>query len=247
MNTKTILEEHFLVSSADVDFTRTLRLSSLTNFLIQAAWKHAEILGFGMDFLHSNQLVWVLSRLQIKLYNRPYWNNGIKVITWPKGIHRLFYLRDMEVQDNDGNCIAKATTQWLIVNMPTKRPKLYNPESNIFNENLDKHAIDNIDLSVATPEGIYQEFNFSPRYSDIDLNQHLTTTSYIDWMMNSFEMEELKELSVKELKLNFLKEIPYGTAVKIQRKHTQKEKCYYFNYCSEDEKLKFFEAELIVS
>jgi medium-chain acyl-[acyl-carrier-protein] hydrolase len=227
---KPIISEEQLITSADTDFSRQMSLSALVNFHIQVAWHHAEHLGFGMQFLHDHGLVWMLSRLHIRLFSIPFWNDTIRLESWPKGINRLFYLRDFQFSDKEGSLISKATSEWLIINWETKRPKLHNPDHNIFHENLDRHALDGAVPVLQTPESEYEEFWNQVSYSDIDLNQHLTTTRYVEWMLNGFELEYLRQYAPAELVINFSREIPYGTKVTVRRYRLPEENCWQFEY-----------------
>lgn len=239
-----ILDESSRVTSADTDFTKTLRASSLVNMLIQIAWHHAEILGFGMDFLHSNELVWILSRMHIKFYSKTSWNNKLRLSTWPKGINRLFYLRDFEVEDDSKNSVARATSEWLIIDLQTRRPKLYQPENNIFQENKDRHAITSLVAVLKCPDSKYSAFSNKVVYSDVDLNNHLTTTRYIDWMMDTFDLKFFEMVSCTDMILNFLREIPFGSKVLVRRYELEPNKNYLFEYLSSDEGQVYFRGQL---
>jgi medium-chain acyl-[acyl-carrier-protein] hydrolase len=210
---KYILEEEFLVTSAETDFKRKLKVSSLVNMYIQIAWHHAEELGFGIKYLHENNLAWVLSRLHLKINSLPEWNDTLKLITWPKGIHRLFYLRDLEVFNNSGNLIATATSEWLLIDTKTKRPKLQGPDEEIFSKNKDKHAIETLIKNLDPLSENSESFDLKPRYSDIDLNHHLTTTRYIDLMFDKFDLDFHTKNQCDELILNFMREITWSMEV----------------------------------
>ena len=216
-NVPAIIKEKYLVTSADTDFTRRLKVSALVNMLIQIAWHHAEILGFGIEFLHRNGLAWMLSRMHLKMGPLPSWNEEIIITSWPKGINRLFYLRDMQVKDHSGKKLADVTTEWLMIDTKSKRPKLYDPENNIFRQNLQRHAIaEFVPVLKADREG-NEKFEFTVHYSDIDLNQHLTTTRYVDWMFDTLDTAFLSKNQCAELVLNFLKEIPGKQKVIVSR------------------------------
>jgi acyl-ACP thioesterase len=212
-----MLKKEFLVSSADVDFEQKLRFSSLTNFLIQSAWQHAESLGWGVDELHKYNLVWVLSGLQIKLDQFPRWRETITIETWPKGMNRLFYLRDFHVYNPHMEVIGRASSSWLIIDMERRRPRLHNTESDVFQQNINKHAIED-PLPVLKWEGetFKSEIN-KVRFSDVDINHHLTTTRYIDWMFDTFSPGDISECRPKELIVNFNKEVGYGQQAFMNR------------------------------
>ena len=239
-----LLEESALVTSADTDFTKTLRTGSLVNMIIQIAWHHAEALGFGMEFLHANKLVWMLSRMHLKVYYKPFWNSRLKLTTWPKGIHRLFYLRDFEVYDNSGQAVASVTSEWLIIDLRVRRPKLYQPENTIFQKNKDKHAIETLVPQLKRTECTFETFRNKVVYSDIDLNNHLTTTRYIDWMMDTFDLSFLEKSLCTGIVINFIREIPYGHEVAIKRFEISKGENYLFEYQSMDGTQLFFRGTL---
>jgi acyl-ACP thioesterase len=239
-----ILEESALVTSADTDFTKSLRPSSFVNMLIQIAWHHAEKLGFGMDFLHENRLVWMLSRMYMKINSKPFWNNTLHLRTWPKGIHRLFYLRDFEVSDDSDQKVALVTSEWLIIDLKTKRPKLYQPENNIFQENKDRHAIDKLVPNLKTENGEFDSFSNEVVYSDIDLNNHLTTSRYVDWMMDTFDLEFLEKFICSDIVINFIREVPFGAEVIIKRHKISPDEKYFFEFQSTDSSQTYFRGQL---
>ena len=229
---KTIFQDSVRLTPANIDSTYKLRVSALVSFLIEAAWKHAEELGYGINYLHENNLVWVLSRLHLRILNLPTWNENLQILTWPKTIHRLFYVRDAEVKSPTGDTIALATSQWLIIDTTAKRPKLVDITNPVFSENADIHAIDNIEPVVNIPEGQKVSSEFQPAYSDIDLNQHLTTTRYIDKMMDSLPFEIHRKNKVSELMINFRKEIAFNTRVSIEKATDTTRNEHFFQFTS---------------
>jgi medium-chain acyl-[acyl-carrier-protein] hydrolase len=237
-----ILNEEFLVTSADCDHTRQLKVSALVNMFIQVAWHHAEKLGFGIDFLHENGLVWMLSRLKLQFGDQPHWNTKVNASTWPKGIRRLFYMRDLHFEDTKGLTIVDGTSEWLMIDINARRPKLYQPENNIFKQNLDRHALNGEIQVLEMPSIKAEEYTRQVLYSDFDLNHHLTTTRYIDWMFDTFTPEFIAENHPKGLVLNFIREIPYGQTVLLKRYNEKG--CNFFEFIAPQENQIYFKARL---
>jgi medium-chain acyl-[acyl-carrier-protein] hydrolase len=239
-----ILKENFQITSADTDFSKTLKPSALINMLIQAAWHHAEILEFGVDMMHRENLIWMLSRIQTRIFLHPFWNDNLSIITWPKGVRKLFYLRDFEVYDSLNRLVAQTTSEWILIDVKAKRPKLYNPENNIFNQNKDKHALKDAVSVLDEINTDAESFSNQVKYSDIDLNQHLTTTRYIDWMMDTFSMDFHNTNKCKALILNFIREVPYNEKVDIHRRKDNSTNCFLFGFKKSDEKKDLFRGQL---
>ena len=238
------LKETYTITSADIDFRKKLTPGKLVNIFIQIAWHHAEALNFGIEFMHKNHTVWMLSRLHIKFMKEATWNEQLEVATWPKGINRLFYQRDFEIHNTNQEKIAAGTSEWLIIDIQARRPKLFQADHHIFNPEHVIHAIDSPVPVLSTPEVSGKNFSRTVRYSDIDLNEHLTTTRYIDWMLDTFEAEYLASHSCKELIVNFTREIPQGTPVKIVRHKTNNDNDYLFEFLHPEQDLLFFRGQL---
>ena len=55
------------------------------------------------------------------------------------------------------------------------------------------------------------------RYNDIDINRHLTTVRYIDFMFDTYDPEFLNYNVPAEITVNFNKEVPFGTELDMNR------------------------------
>jgi len=78
----------------------------------------------------------------------------------------------------------------------------------------DKHALkDPPEKLSGTPEG--EIFKVKSTYFDIDLNKHVTSTRYIDWMMDTFSADFLRKNYPKLLSINYVKETMPETDIEI--------------------------------
>ena len=187
----------------------------------------------------------MLSRLHLKIYLLPFWNEKIVIRTWPKGIHRVFYQRDFEVVTANKEPVAQGTSEWLIIDLKAKRPRLYQANHHIFNPEFVKHAIETQIPVLETPALTGEDFQRKVRYSDIDLNEHLTTTRYINWMFDTFDLRFLTASQCKEVVLNFIHEIPFATKVQVLRYSVEeKQNGYLFEFADPEQNHVFFRGRL---
>jgi medium-chain acyl-[acyl-carrier-protein] hydrolase len=210
-----ILHSTFKVTSADTDKEARLRPGALLNFLIQSAIQSADALGFGFGGLRQEKLFWVLSRMTIQIIRPLKWYDIVDVETWPKDIDGLMYLRDFILRDQTGVVVAKATSGWLAVNIETKRPgKIEGMQATILDRLKSKHAIESHPeklpgiIAVTTCEK-------ATTYFDIDLNKHVTSTRYIDWMMDSIPSDYLDNHYPSSISINYMKEIQLGDTIHL--------------------------------
>lgn len=212
-----ILTSKFKITSAETDMEGRISLGSLVNLLIQSATQSADNLGFGFDSLKKHHLFWVFSRLTIEIFQPAKWNDEIIIETWPKDIIGLLYTRDFMLRDEQNNIIAKATTAWLPIDLETKRPKRKDSfDSDFFTYLKEKHAIKEPPEKLPVlKDG--DSFEVNSTYFDIDFNKHVTSTRYIDWMMDTFSTDFHKDNYPKGLSINYLKEIMPGEKIRFLR------------------------------
>ena len=211
------LYSNYKISSADTDMFLRVRLGGVVNLLIQSAINSAESLGFGFKGLRKQQLYWVLSRMTLEIYNPMTWNQDIEVETWPKTLEGLLYMRDYIVRDKAQNIIARATSGWLAIDVETKKPKILDAvETEMFVHLKEKHALQKSpEKLTATSDG--DAFDVKSGYFDFDLNRHVTSTRYVDWMMDTFSIDFHKNHYPKKLSINFMKETLPGDTLNIIR------------------------------
>jgi acyl-ACP thioesterase len=80
-----IWRERLQIHSYDVDFHKRATVEAISRTFLEAAWNHAEQLGFGYARLATQNQLWVLARLAIQVDLYPQWGQTIEVITWPRG------------------------------------------------------------------------------------------------------------------------------------------------------------------
>ncbi len=233
----------FKVTSADTDMYARLRLSAAINLLVQSAIDSADSLGFGYQGIRHQNLYWVLSRLTIELHRPIKWYEKVEVETWPKNVERVLYLRDYLIRDANRNVVGKATSGWLAVDIETKRmKKIDGVHADYFSHLKDKHAI------VALPEKLYpvsdgESFEIRSCYFDIDLNGHVSTTRYIDWMMNTLSRDFHKDNYPKKLSINIMKETMPEEMILIKRNNNN-EMQYQFEGFKMNDNVNVFRAAI---
>ncbi len=217
----------YKITSAETDMYTRIRSGALINLLIQSAINSADSLGFGFKGLKKQQLFWVLSRLTIEIYEPLKWHQETVVETWPKTVEGLLYTRDFILRDKDKNIIARATSGWLAIDTETHKPKIIDGlQAELFVYLKDKHGI-NESPEKLPPVHQGDLFPVHTGYFDYDMNRHVTSTRYIDWMMDTFTVGFHAKNFPKRISVNFMKETMPGDSIQIMR-HANNETQYAF-------------------
>lgn len=177
-----IWKQELTIHWEKTDVSGKLSLPGLGQLLINTATQHAEMLGFGFKELKKQNLNWVLFRMNIEINRLPLWNEPVTLSTWPVGIKGLAGLREFVMHDENGNVLCSANSEWLIIDLETRRPKRLNHFEKLLKYNHDEKAFTGTPL-VANPKANFHDlFQVTVRHSDMDFNGHATARRYFDWL-----------------------------------------------------------------
>lgn len=123
-----VLRERSRVRANEIGPDGAMRIPALLDLLQEAAGNSATELGWGSDALLAKGKTWILSRFHLRLRALPSWREEIAVETWPSGALRVFALREFRAARADGSLLAEATSAWLLVAVPSKKPLRPPPE-----------------------------------------------------------------------------------------------------------------------
>ncbi len=209
-----VRRERFPVHTYEVDAFGTLALPALSGYLGEVAGLHAAELGVGLETLMARGLTWVLVRQRIENPVAVRLGETIEIETWPSGIDRLAAIRDFVVRRGDGVEVARATTHWFVLDLATRKPvrpaEVLDPR---FPREPGEHPV------ALTPGKLPElrawdfQKRFHVRYGDIDVNLHVTNTSYVTWALEAVPREVFRSSRVAAAEIQFLAEGHYGAAV----------------------------------
>jgi medium-chain acyl-[acyl-carrier-protein] hydrolase len=206
--------ESFTVHSYEVDAFGLLAVPALTGFLIEAAGLHAARLGVGLDTLMERGLTWVLARQRLEIPVAIRLGDVLEVETWPIGIERLAALRNFVVRREDGTEVARATTQWFVLDQASRRP--VRPDAVLDARFPRERTGSVVELGTGKlPELRSWDFQkrFHVRYQDIDVNLHANNGSYVAWALEAIPREVWQSSRLTAVEVQYLAECHYGSAV----------------------------------
>ena len=204
----------FVIPPQFVDFKTEILLSSLIDLIITASGTNADENGFGMNDLNKLGGTWVMTRLAMEIKHTPKQYEKITLETWVEEVHTLNTIRNFRIKNEQGETIGEAISVWMMINVERRRPMelklLEGIEEHILEESTSMEnplKLDNVDGEAI--------MSFNVKYSDIDINQHVNTRNYIQWMLDTFSLEDYKKGSIKRMDLNFVSEIVYGSEITV--------------------------------
>ncbi len=193
-----------------------ITIANICNYLQEAASINAEHLGFSKSNFDDENLnvTWVMTRMRVKVTRRPSWNEAVKVFTFPRPARRIVAWRDFIIYGEDGEEIGRASTEWMMIDMTSRRPvaipafvteRANHELEPVFSEPL------GFKLPPDTFEGASNAYSITAAPSDIDLNGHVNNVRYITWLFDA--MKTMPE--AVDMEIAFKGEVLVGTTVKV--------------------------------
>jgi medium-chain acyl-[acyl-carrier-protein] hydrolase len=225
------------VRSSDTDMYRQLTMSRLFSMLQEVSIAHTEALGFPRETTLDRGLLWVITRLRIRLARPVLYDETIRIETWPEPMIHMVYPRVCRIFDGQGRCIGKSSALWTIIDEASRRIALPS-QTGVIIPGLHREGGLPLPQGLSVPEG-WPEQNktflpgssvsqggqtadraahtarFAVRFSEIDLNGHVNNTRYFDWIDDLFAAPAHKGGLYREIQMNFLHEITPGAQVRL--------------------------------
>ncbi len=210
----------FRVQPQFVDFQFQATMASLGDILLTTAGFNADDNGFGLRRLHQMDSAWVLSRMAIEMSRFPKQYENIHVETWVEEVGRANTTRNFCIRDDKNEIIGNACTIWVFFDMKTRRAKDLQTLEGIHEYANGEPAL--IEKPVKLHEVDGARFDgFNVKYSDIDINGHVNSIRYIQWISDCFSLDTYRNNTIKRFEINYMTEMLYGDFAEVYRSEAE--------------------------
>lgn len=210
-------EKHFL-QTFELDCFSRMPISLLSGILGRAAENHAEALGFGVEQLQKEKLTWMLLRLSIRQFRIVEGRQHLTIETWPSGCDARFAYREFRVfTEGNREPVAVADSHWLMIDIESGRPVRL--EEKFTEEHLDPRGrSDGPGFPAIRPveQNVLHAKDFTVRFSDIDVNNHVHNPHYINWIRETVPDNFLMQASLYNLDIEYRQGAVFGNTVKVR-------------------------------
>jgi len=204
----------FEIQPQYVDFQFRVTMAALGDILLTTAGFNADDNGFGLRRLHEMESAWVLSRLAIEMKRYPDQYEKIEVETWVEEVGRANTTRNFCIRDEKNEIIGSACSVWVMFDMKTRRAKDLQSLEGIHEYATGEVGLIEKPIKIGPVEG--EDYDgFKVKYSDIDINGHVNSVRYIQWISDCFSLDCYRKCSVKRFEINYMNEMLYDEFVDI--------------------------------
>ena len=217
MEPQFVYHEDTRVKTYETDFQKRLKPASLLRMLIETASEHAAALGFSYSGLFEKNLVWVLSRVKIRIAELPAVGESVHLKTWPKGIQqKLFFMRDFEITGDGGKTLGAASFAWLLIDPAARRMLTPQALGAAVPDNGGFAAIAETLEKINPPDDMPERFTALANYSAVDLVGHVNAARYLEWICDCFPHEHYETHRLAWLQINYINETRPGETLSIR-------------------------------
>lgn len=211
-----IYKKQYTIQVSDIDFKQQLKLSSLFVFCQDMATEHAIKLGVGRNVIQEKYgVIWVLIRAKVNITRYPKLKENISIETWPEQPNKIEFNRNFIVYDSENNIIARAVTTWVVIDFNSRKLKRSSTIEANFPQSNREMALNSELGKIKSNDMLKFSYKKTVGYSDIDINEHLNNAKYVDYIMDSFSIENHKKYFVKSIEVNYIHEALPGETIVI--------------------------------
>jgi medium-chain acyl-[acyl-carrier-protein] hydrolase len=200
------------VSITEAGANNQLRPVVLLNLLQDIAAEHASRIGIGVEDLGKKGFAWFAAKYHIKIERYPQWREALTMRSWLSGQQKLLALRDFQIVDSDDNIIISASSGWLVIDIEAKKPR--RPDRSLGEVPYpEQRALETTFDGLPDVKRADIEKTFDPMFSQIDQNDHVNSTAYLMWALETMPDEIMKSYHPVEIEIAFKNETLYGHRV----------------------------------
>lgn len=238
---KSTFENDYRIKFYDVDKHMNCKISSLVNYLWDVVVAQSEYLGETHGTHINNNLVWLLLKYDIKIYEYPKINDVITADTVVIGVKKFYGYRTHTIRNQEGKVMVEISSIAILVDFDKRRPtKVTQEQYDIYG--LDGELQEHLPLDdLATVENIDIEKVYEVKNSDIDLNNHMNNIKYIERAIDSVPADIMGDYCLEGVKILFKKESVLGEHMTVTTqiiKHEDSKITTIHNIMGEDGKLR---------
>lgn len=207
-----LFSDTYRVTSYLVDHRKELSLYGLLSLIQEAAWEHADRLGYGHEAMKERGLIWALIRQQMQIERWTRWGEEVQVRTWLRPLDGLLVTRDLQFWCHRER-FCEATALYLMLDDRERRPAPAPMQAGDFYQD-ERGPHD--PLKIAAQPALPQLARFPIRTSDLDMHAHVNNTRIGQWIGDSVPLQAHDLQRIHTYEVDFQAEMHAGETIGVE-------------------------------
>lgn len=199
----------------DVDKNNHLTARGFLKYLLEAATRHSNMAGYGLDNVPETHIAWVVLNWKLQIYKYPKTEDTLHIRTWVRFDKNIYSIRDYEVLDSVGNRIAIGSSKWVPIDTETRKIVKISDEIVDDYGPVDFKIFDNDFSKLSEPKEEYSNsYVYTIMRRDLDTNKHVNNLNYIDFALEALPNDVYENTLFQEVEIMYKKQCLYGDKIK---------------------------------
>jgi len=209
--------EKQIIAYYECDANNKIKISNIMRRAQQLCAMQMNYLQLEYEKLLESNMVFLLSKIGIIIYEMPYGNQRVTASTTPIGTEKAIFIRETNFEDENGKPLITIQTDWLLADPATRR--IIRPQSFFEKYSMPigerKYQNNICAQKYIRPPHFDASYKKEVKYSDIDCNQHLNNAVYGDIVCDSLPHEHIFKKQLNTLFISFKNEARLGETIEI--------------------------------
>lgn len=175
------------------------------------------------NYMKENDLSWIILQYELNIERQPKAGETINIETYAAGYNRLFCYRHFNIYGEDKQKISDALVTFAWINIKKRKMVRLNPDIMSIYGAPKEDKIRRYTSPKRPDNDIAKTTHFDIHYSDIDINNHVNNTVYVEWAIASLGIDFVNAYQPTYLKIKFDKEVLEDQDVQVVSSTTKSE------------------------
>jgi len=196
------ITREFTVMVYDLDMSYSSTMPVICNFLQDIGITHGMKItaDAGID---SEDMVFVLTRLHVRMDRYPAWKETISVRSWLSPLKDKYVIRNFEISGSDGKIIGRGINSAVPFDLKKRTMgEISGDLSKVQTLNIEP-ALPHTFEKLGTVKSAEIEQTIDVRYFDCDFYHHVNNVKYVQWCIETLPAEYIASHKLYEIDINF--------------------------------------------
>lgn len=197
-----------------------ISVPALIDYMQDCTNFQSEDLGVGLEYHKKLGLMWVLNSWQIIIEQYPKMGQKITIGTQSYGYEKMFGYRNFLITDASGACVAKANSNWVLMDVKKGRPMLVTPEIGDVYGKAEPLLMEYAPRKIKVPENGREQEGLVVREYHLDTNHHVNNGQYVDMALELLPDDfVIKQMRAEYKQQAFLDDVLYPYVIKNENQY----------------------------
>ena len=203
------------IHTFEVDRHKRMTVPALIQALQESAMQNVLQLKLSVWDLEPQGISWVLMKFRLQLHNLPCLGDTMRIVTYPAGFEKFFTYRDYRAYASDGQLLAEASSQWVLMDTAARKMTRIPEEILALEARMSNRAewLDRPGRRLPTADTYSTERRYLVDHYDLDFNGHLSNQLYFRWLLETLPTDYLTSRTPRTVELHFRAEARWQDSV----------------------------------